>query len=54
MVLWLYVLQGFDPLHLGVDKENLAWFREAELNNGRWAMLGAAGILATDVVRKER
>ena len=36
---------GFDPLNLGVNKEALNWYRNAELQNGRWAMLGVAGIL---------
>ena len=41
---------GFDPLRLGTNKENLKWFREAELTNGRWAMAAVAGILFTDLV----
>ncbi|PSC76753.1 light-harvesting of photosystem I [Micractinium conductrix] len=36
---------GFDPLNLGVNKDALEWYRNAELQNGRWAMLGVAGIL---------
>ena len=36
---------GFDPLFLGVDKDALTWYREAELQNGRWAMAAVAGIL---------
>jgi hypothetical protein len=36
---------GFDPLSLGVNKEALNWYRNAELQNGRWAMLGVAGII---------
>ncbi|WP_289490169.1 chlorophyll a/b-binding protein, partial [Klebsiella pneumoniae] len=36
---------GFDPLNLGVNKEALDWYRNAELQNGRWAMLGVAGIV---------
>jgi light-harvesting complex I chlorophyll a/b binding protein 2 len=35
---------GFDPLGLGSDPELLKWFVQAELQNARWAMLGAAGI----------
>jgi hypothetical protein len=42
---------GFDPLRLGAsDKEQLKWFREGELYNGRWAMAAVAGILFTDLV----
>ena len=41
---------GFDPLRLGTDPESLAWFKEAELTNGRWAMAAVAGILFTDAV----
>ncbi|MQI32332.1 hypothetical protein EI016_24465, partial [Escherichia coli] len=33
---------GFDPLGLAEDPENLKWFVQAELVNGRWAMLGVA------------
>ena len=29
-------LSGFDPLRLGTDADALKWFREAELQNGRW------------------
>jgi len=36
---------GFDPLNLGVNKDALEWYRNAELQNGRWAMAGVAGIL---------
>jgi light-harvesting complex I chlorophyll a/b binding protein 5 len=39
---------GFDPLYLGADKEQLEWYRNAELIHGRFAMLGTAGILFTD------
>eukprot|EP00798_Chlamydomonas_sp_ICE-L_P007217 gene7217-324_t len=41
---------GFDPLSLGTDKEKLAWYVQAELQNGRWAMMGVAGILFTELV----
>jgi hypothetical protein len=42
---------GFDPLRLGAsDKDQLKWFREGELYNGRWAMAAVAGILFTDLV----
>ena len=36
---------GFDPLNLGKNPEALKWYQQAELQNGRWAMLGVAGIL---------
>jgi len=38
---------GFDPLGLGTDPERLAWYAEAERQNGRWAMMAVAGILGT-------
>ncbi|KAD4385322.1 hypothetical protein E3N88_25490 [Mikania micrantha] len=40
---------GFDPLGLAEDPENLKWFVQAELVNGRWAMLGVAGMLLPEV-----
>ncbi|KAL4425803.1 hypothetical protein ABPG75_009819 [Micractinium tetrahymenae] len=36
---------GFDPLNLGANAEALDWYRNAELQNGRWAMAGVAGII---------
>ena len=36
---------GFDPLNLGKNEVALKWYQQAELQNGRWAMLGVAGIL---------
>jgi len=41
---------GFDPLSLGEEPKSLARFREAELINGRWAMLGVAGVLAVEIL----
>ncbi|GAB5364204.1 hypothetical protein AAMO2058_000949200 [Amorphochlora amoebiformis] len=41
---------GFDPLNLGED--DLAARASEELYHGRWAMLGAAGILTTDLLSK--
>ena len=41
---------GYDPLGLGKNPTNLAFFREAELQNGRWAMLGVAGMLFVELV----
>ncbi|KAJ6830365.1 chlorophyll a-b binding protein 4, chloroplastic [Iris pallida] len=43
---------GFDPLALAEDPENLRWFVQAELVNGRWAMLGVAGMLLPEVFTK--
>jgi len=40
---------GYDPLGLGADPENLKWFREAELQHARWAMVGAGGVMAQDL-----
>ena len=40
---------GFDPLRLGSNSEYLPYFREAELMNGRYAMLVTACIMLTDV-----
>lgn len=44
---------GFDPLYLGADAEALKWYREAELQNGRWAMAAVAGILAQEVLNPD-
>ncbi|PWZ29404.1 Chlorophyll a-b binding protein P4, chloroplastic [Zea mays] len=43
---------GFDPLGLAEDPENLRWYVQAELVNGRWAMLGVAGMLIPEVLTK--
>jgi light-harvesting complex I chlorophyll a/b binding protein 5 len=40
---------GFDPLNLSSDPALKKWFVQAELQNGRWAMLGVAGILFTAI-----
>ena len=40
--------QGFDPLGLGKDVNRLAWYQEAELVNGRWAMAAVVGICAAE------
>jgi len=40
---------GFDPLGLGTDPETLVWYRQAELQHCRWAMLGAVGILVPEL-----
>merc|ERR1711959_248186 len=44
---------GFDPLRLGTEPTLLKWFREAELQHCRWAMLGVAGILLGEIVRPD-
>ncbi|CAG9466741.1 unnamed protein product [Pedinophyceae sp. YPF-701] len=44
---------GFDPLSLGSDPEYLKIWREAELQHARWAMLGAAGVLAQEIVKPD-
>lgn len=44
---------GFDPLGLGEDPESLRWYVQAELVHARFAMLGVAGILLTDVSDSE-
>lgn len=41
---------GFDPLGLGEDPENLKWYVQAELQNGRWAMLGVAGAIIPEAL----
>lgn len=43
---------GFDPLGLIDEPERRKWFVQAELQNGRWAMLGVAGILFTSLARR--
>merc|ERR1711966_347772 len=43
---------GFDPLNLGEDPKNLAWYVQAELVHARFAMLGAAGILIPEAMTK--
>ncbi|CAK9883118.1 unnamed protein product [Sphagnum jensenii] len=43
---------GFDPLSLAEDPENLKWYVQAELQNGRWAMLGVAGMLLPEILTK--
>eukprot|EP00746_Dinoflagellata_sp_MGD_P154442 gnl/MRDRNA2_/MRDRNA2_84808_c3_seq1.p1 gnl/MRDRNA2_/MRDRNA2_84808_c3~~gnl/MRDRNA2_/MRDRNA2_84808_c3_seq1.p1 ORF type:complete len:214 (-),score=17.54 gnl/MRDRNA2_/MRDRNA2_84808_c3_seq1:543-1097(-) len=44
---------GFDPLRLGTEQELLKWFREAELQHCRWAMIGVTGILVGEIVRPD-
>ncbi|OIW18500.1 hypothetical protein TanjilG_13252 [Lupinus angustifolius] len=43
---------GFDPLGLAEDPESLRWFVQGELVNGRWAMLGVAGMLLPQILTK--
>ena len=35
-----------------MEKEQLEWYRNAELVHGRWAMLGAAGVLTPELMTK--
>ena len=42
---------GFDPLGLGTNPTNLAWYHEAEKTNGRWAMAACAGILFIELTQ---
>ena len=42
--------RSFDPLRLADSPSALAWYQQAELQNGRWAMLGAAGILGENLL----
>jgi len=39
---------GFDPLRIGSNPTLLPYLQEAELMNGRWAMMAVSGILFTD------
>merc|ERR1712093_864032 len=41
---------GFDPLGLGKDPQTLKWYRQAELQHARWAMLACTGILVQSLV----
>merc|ERR1711937_594139 len=44
---------GFDPLGLGKDPQALSWYRQAELQHARWAMLAVAGILVQAIAKPE-
>merc|ERR1712050_368343 len=44
---------GFDPLNLGKDPQALIWYRQAELQHARWAMLAVAGILVQAMVKPD-
>ncbi|KAL6633494.1 hypothetical protein ACP70R_026165 [Stipagrostis hirtigluma subsp. patula] len=48
---WLPGDFGFDPLGLGEEPAGLKWYVQAELVHCRFAMLGVAGILVTDLIR---
>lgn len=43
---------GFDPLNLGKEPKDLAWYVQAELVHARFAMLGTAGILIPEAMTK--
>jgi hypothetical protein len=42
---------GFDPLGLGEDKVALEWYKQAELQHARWAMLGVTGMAAPELIQ---
>eukprot|EP00959_Pyramimonas_sp_CCMP1952_P342286 7171070-Pyramimonas_sp.AAC.1 len=42
--------RGFDPLRLGGNPTLLPYFQQAELTNGRWAMMAVAGCMFTDAM----
>mmetsp|Transcript_35648 Transcript_35648/g.42945 ORF Transcript_35648/g.42945 Transcript_35648/m.42945 type:complete len:233 (-) Transcript_35648:113-811(-) len=44
---------GFDPLGLGSDPDRLKWYQEAELLNGRWAMMAVLGMLIPNAIGVE-
>lgn len=44
---------GWDPLGLGSNPKALTWYQQAELQNGRWAMLGVAGVLAQEIAKPD-
>merc|ERR1711959_625157 len=44
---------GFDPLGLGKDPQAMKWYRQAELQHARWAMLATSGILAQSILRPD-
>ena len=47
---WSICLPGADPLGLGTEPKSLERFVEAEVINGRWAMLGVAGMLGVEAL----
>ena len=42
--------RGFDPMGLGASPDAMKWYRQAELQHARWAMLGVAGVLAQSIL----
>merc|ERR1719408_381264 len=44
---------GFDPLGLGKDPLSLKWYRQAELQHARWAMLATSGILVQSLFKPD-
>lgn len=43
---------GFDPLNLGANPKALERYVQAELQNGRWAMLGVAGMIFPELLTR--
>lgn len=44
---------GLDPMGLSADPKAMAWYRQAELVHGRWAMMGTAGILGQELLNPD-
>merc|ERR1712167_130662 len=44
---------GFDPLSLGKDPQTMKWYRQAELQHARWAMLAVFGILVQGIAKPD-
>merc|ERR1712167_227701 len=44
---------GFDPLGLGKDPQAMKWYRQAELQHCRWAMLATFGILVQSIIKPD-